>query len=218
MMRYHELRDSQGIGLEIINNFANQAEVKAVTKEANDPTKVDWLDAHETYQNQRGLTIIQNHFTFALKLSAGNQAWLDKLPATADLKKRVQQYIQNLADVFPSLANWRADELSFHLYDNPDIGLSFHRDNLRFIGLIAIIAIDGECDLVVRHQKQDYDFKVVPGDLCLLRATDLINTETELRPEHSVQNLKSPTRLSMMLRANNRPTETIPGFKFNNWP
>ena len=216
-MRCRELIDLEGPGVEIINDFADQTEVSSVLQEANDPERVQWLDAHEVYKNNRGLTIIQNHFTFALKLSEGDQSFLGQLPETAALKERTQRFINDLSTIFPSLANWEADELSFHLYDNKEVGLSRHRDNMRFIGLIAIISLSGECDLVITHQGKDIELPVIPGDLCLLRAPGLIDSPAEVRPEHSVQNLRTDTRLSMMLRANSRPTEAIEGFRFNNW-
>ena len=216
-MRYEQLMDLEQPGVEVIHDFADQAEVKSVLQEANNPEKVQWLDAHEVYKNNRGLTITQNHFTFALKLSAGDQSFLDKLPQTLALKERTQRLINGLSSLSPALADWQADELSFHLYDDQEVGLSRHRDNMRFIGLVAIIAINGQCDLVVRHKDQDINLPVVPGDLCLLRAPGLVDCEAEVRPEHSVQNLKADTRLSMMLRANSRPTEAIEGFRFNNW-
>ncbi|MYB75549.1 MAG: hypothetical protein F4X83_00295 [Chloroflexi bacterium] len=205
-----------GTGVEIIPCFADPSEVAVVAKEAGGLGK-EWLDAHETYQNKRGLEIVQNHFTFALKLSRGDQSFLDRLPNTVALKEKTQDYVNEMSAEFPSLENWEADELSFHLYDDQEVGLSRHRDNLRFIGLVAIVAIEGECDLVITHKGQDMISPVLPGDLCLLRAPGLIDTDEEIRPEHSVQNLKTETRLSMMLRANDRPAEAIPGFKFNNW-
>ena len=216
-MRYKELLDPKRSGVEVINGFAGPAEVGSVREEAADPKRVQWLDAHETYQNQRGLTIVQNHYTFALKLSAGDQSFLERLPKTVELKERTQQFIRGLAAVFASLATWEADELSFHLYDDREVGLSRHRDNRRFVGLVAIISIGGECDLVITHQGRDINLPVAPGDLCLLRAPGLIDSPSETRPEHSVQNLRTDTRLSMMLRANDRPTEAIKGFRFNNW-
>ena len=216
-MRYRELRDLEGTGVEIINGFADQTEVSSVLQEANDTERVQWLDAHEVYKNNRGLTIIQNHFTFALKLSEGDQSFLEQLPETVALKARTQRFINDLSIIFPSLASWEADELSFHLYDDKEVGLSRHRDNMRFIGLIAIISLSGECDLVITDKGKDIELPVIAGDLCLLRAPGLIDSRTEVRPEHSVQNLRTNTRLSMMLRANSRPTEAIRGFKFNNW-
>ena len=216
-MRYEELLHVERTGVEILEGFVDESEIEAILEEVNNPDKVQWLDAHEVYTNKRGLTIVQNHFTFALKLSAGDQSMLDKLPATVALKDRIQAFIRSLSPTFPSLANWEADELSFHLYDDEEVGLSQHRDNLRFTGLVAIASLSGECDLVVKHHDQDIRLSVSPGHLSLIRAPGLIETNEEVRPEHSVENLRTETRLSMMIRANNQPSDKIPGFKFNNW-
>ena len=214
---YQELIDPEASGLKVINSFAQKRELEAVLEEINNPQKVKWLDTHEIYKNKRGLTIIQNHFTFALKLDRGDQSFLKRLPETVKLKERTQAFIKELVPLFPSLASWQADELSFHLYDNQKVGLSRHRDNLRFRGLIAIVSLSGQCDLVITHREERIVRVIKAGDLCLLRAPGLIKSNQEIRPEHSVQNLKSKTRLSMMLRSNNRPAEAIEGFKFNNW-
>ena len=216
-MSYEALSDPEATGLTVIKEFVGADERAEVLAETQDINKVQWLDTHETFVNARGLTIVQNHFTYALKLSHGDQSPLTLLRATNSLYKRTDHFVKALAPTFPSLASWQADEMSFHLYDTPEVGLSRHRDNARFVGVIAILAIDGECDLTVRHEETDVAYAVVPGDLCLLRAPGLIDTSKEVRPEHSVGNLKTDTRLSMMLRANSRPDEAIPGFQFNNW-
>lgn len=216
-MSYETLSDPRNSGAVIIENFADDFACAAVLAETRDPAKVQWTDDHETYVNQRGLTIVQNHFSFALKLSRGDQTPLHHMPATVALYQRTEKFVKSLADLFPSLASWQADELSFHLYDDAEVGLSRHRDNARFIGLIAIVAIDGECDLVITEDDKDTALSVTPGDLCLLRAPGLINTDQEIRPEHSIQNLRTDTRLSMMLRANALPDKPIQGFRFNNW-
>lgn len=218
-MRYQELADPNGLGVEILEGFVGEPELAAVHGETLDPNRVNWHDVHSVYKNQRGLTIVQNHFAYAHKLSAGDQSPLEKIPNAVALYKRTERFIQGLSHVFPLLVDWQADEMSFHLYDDKEVGLSRHRDNLRFYGLIAILAIDGECDLVITRDGEDTPHHVMPGDLTLLRAPGLIDVGegVEVRPEHSVQNLTSDTRLSMMIRANNRPTESIEGFIFNNW-
>ncbi len=217
-MEFSELVRPEGLGAEVLHGFVGSQEQAAITSETQDTDRVQWLDAHETYTNLRGLQIVQNHFTFAHKLSRGDQSPLERIPATVRLYKRTEQYIQSLASIFPSLASWKADELSFHLYDDEHVGLSKHRDNLRFIGVIAIASIDGSCDLVISSDDgSETALAVEPGDLCLLRAPGLINANQEIRPEHSVQHLRTPTRTSMMLRANTKPDEAIPGFRFNNW-
>jgi len=217
VVSYEALIRPDGLGATIIRDFANPEEIAAVLAESKNPEKVDWHDSHDTYENQRGLTIVQNHYSYALKLSAGDQTPFDAIPSTVALCRRTQRFINSLSPIFPSLADWQPDELSLHLYDDQDVGLSKHRDTLRFTGLIAIIAIDGTCDLAITHNDEEIPILIEPGDLSLLRAPGLIDCDTEVRPEHSVQNLRTPTRLSMMLRANNRPTEAIKGFHFNNW-
>lgn len=216
-MSYDILADPEQLGVKIIEDFVSAAEIEEVLSEAQDPDKVQWLDVHDTYVNQRGLTIVQNHFAFALKLSRGDQSPLDLLPATVALYRRTERFVKSLSTVFPSLVAWEADELAFHLYDDQDVGLSLHRDNKRFVGLIAIVAIDGACDLVVSHQGEDVVAPVSPGALSLLRAPGLIDADIEVRPEHSVRNLRTPTRLSMMIRANSKPAEFVEGFVYNNW-
>ncbi len=216
-MEYVNLSNENAIGVEIIRDFVAEDELIKVNEEISSPNKVEWLNAHEVYTNKRGLEIIQNHDTFALKLHNADNTLLENLPLTKSLYQRTEGFIRGLNKFFPTLYGWTADELTLHLYDNKEIGLSRHRDNTRFIGLIAIISLDGICDLSVRHNNEDIDYQVTPGDLTLLRATDLIDSDNEIRPEHSVVNLQTTTRLSMMLRANSKPDEIVPGFKFNNW-
>jgi hypothetical protein len=105
-------------------------------------------------------------------------------------------------------------------YDDPNIGLSFHKDNLRFTGLVAVLALEGQCDLLARSNEWNKPDTLTtePGDLCLLRASGLLDLDFDYRPEHSVVNLRTPTRTSLMLRANKRPFEQLEGSKFDNWP
>jgi hypothetical protein len=112
------------------------------------------------------------------------------------------------------MVEWEADELSLHRYDDPDLGLSLHKDNLRFTGVIAILSLEGKADLATDEKV----YSAKPGDLLLLRAPGLLNVPGDHRPEHSVVNLRTPTRTSMMLRANKRPNEQIKGFSYDNWP
>lgn len=162
-MDYKRLADPNDIGAEVLKGFASAEEIAAVLGEASDPEKIQWIDSHDNYVNQRGLEITQNHFTFALKLSAGDQSILGDLPATVGLYHRTQRFIRSLDSVFPSLVSWTADELSFHLYDDKKVGISRHRDNLRFIGLVAIISVDGEGDLVITHNGEEITLPVEPG-------------------------------------------------------
>ena len=216
-MKYEELNNPELSGVEIIRSFIDKEQLYDINNEIETSEWVDWIDAHDVYKNNRDLTITQNHFTFALKLKNADSTHLDNLPNIRNLYTKIENFIVGLEEYFPSLKGWEADELSLHKYDNKEVGLSRHRDNARFIGLIAIMSLDGVCDLVVRHNETDIAYETYPGDLTLLRATGLVESDIEIRPEHSVVNLKTPTRTSMMLRANNKPDQLVPGFKFNNW-
>lgn len=142
------------------------------------------------------------------------------------LAREIQDFVRTLRSAFPTLANWTADEMSLHRYDHPDVGLSFHKDNLRFVGLIAVATIEGERDLEVKAE--DGSIVTLPmytGSLALTRATDLIpgivdsrGKKVNLCPDHAVTNLRTPTSTSFIVRANSRPNDEVPGFEYANWP
>lgn len=203
-------------GVVIIKEFTAAANLSDISAELADPERIAWRDNHSTYVNKRGLKIVQNHDTFALKLSDGDQSMTERMPAVMRNARSIQVFIQRLGIIFPSLDNWEADELSLHRYD-AKLGLSRHKDNARFIGVIAISALEGECDLEVSNDAGTTAYPTHPGDLIMLRAPGLIDSDEDLRPEHAVVNVRTPTRTSLMLRANNRPDETIPGFHYENW-
>lgn len=208
--------------------------------EMNDPTRVRWWDAGDVYVNHRGVKIVQNHDVYALKLSAGNQGPIDDVPSMTRLTNDTQSFVQSLSSVFPSLDGWTADEMSYHKYYDRDVGLSYHRDNARFVGLIAVVALAGECDFkVIDRQPASWIFdkklgkKVVsewlvnyehsyttkPGDMVLTRATGLYAGMTDDdRPEHAVMNVRSIPRVSFMLRDNRLPLNQDYGFTYYNWP
>jgi alkylated DNA repair dioxygenase AlkB len=200
-----------------VGRFAGEVLIEACQAELQDPERVAWRDAHSTYINKRGLTIVQNHDVYALKLSRGDQSRLDRIPNLAQLYSYMHRYIRHLGRVLPGLAGWTPDELSLHRYDDAEVGLSFHKDNLRFTRLIGILSLEGECTLAVRRDGAEQAFDAEPGDLMLLRGPGLVDSAEDLRPEHAVVALRTPTRTSMMLRENSRPDERIPGFEFDNW-
>ena len=210
---YDELLHPARSGVLRVPGFIDDALLRSAQ---HDSYEVAWRDVHSTYVNARGLTIVQNHDAYALDLVRGSHEPLKRLGSLAVVAAKVMDYVGELAQEIPTLKDWTPTEQSLHRYDDPDIGLSFHKDNLRFRGLIPIVTIEGSCDLAVRHPDGTVHYVATePGDLVALRAPGL-TTETDDRPEHAVVNLRTPTRTSMMLRHNNRPYDDLPGFDFDN--
>lgn len=211
---YSELLDLERSGVLHVPGFLSPDELTNVHAEAD---TLPWHDNHSSFINARGLTIVQNHDVYALKLSQGDQRPLDSIPRIAAAGQKVTQLISEMSESIPTLKGWAPDEMSMHRYDDAEVGLSFHRDNRCFIGLIAIVSIDGSCDLAVKRGEAVTLHPAEPGDIMLLRAPGLVETDQEVRPEHAVINLRTPTRTSLMLRANNQPQRRINGFHFQNW-
>ncbi len=215
----------RGIGAFVVPAVLTPWQVRYMQEEIFDPFRVAWRDNHDEYVNQRGVTITENHTVFALKLHQGDPSWIRRVPRMRALTYEVEKLANSLSGVFPSLEGWQADEMSLHRYDDPDVGLSFHRDNLRFSGLIAVITLEGASDFAVRHgdSGEEVRFPVGEGDLALTRATGLYpQTDSKGRPvnlcpEHAVLDLKTPHRSSFIVRANTRSHESLPGFTFDNW-
>lgn len=205
----------------------------ALLNEIANPERVVWRDAGETYINNRGLEIVQNHDVFSLK-TEGTYDPIWAVPKMAQLAIESELFVQSLADRYPTLGGWQADEMSYHRYYDKEVGLSFHRDNMRFPDLILVVAVDGECDFQVTDRTPIYggDGKIVdwdwrstytiptqPGDMVLTRAPGLlVDMGPSDRPEHAVMNMRTPTRTSFMLRANSRPLDRNYGFQYFNWP
>lgn len=216
-INYDSLTNPDAIGVFHEPGFLDIHELTAIQEELTDTEKIAWEDTHDVYTNERGLVITQNHDTYALKLSRGDQSPLDRIPHIRHAMDYIRTRVGEMALTIPSLVSWEPDEMSLHRYDDAEIGLDFHKDNNRFTGLIAIVALDGICDIVVRRDYQAVVTTTKPGDLVLLRAPGLVDTTEDLRPEHAVLNLQTPTRTSLMVRANKKPDEALPNFHFANW-
>lgn len=207
--------------------------------EMGDKTAVQWWDVHDEYFNERDKLIIQNHDVFALKLSRGNMEQVEKAPYMHQLAREQQVFIQSLHKFFPSLLGWEADEMSYHDYDDIDIGLSYHKDNLRFPGVVAVTTIEGASDFNVLSETEireynpdtdknevvdriwhsTYTIPVRPRSLVLMRAVGLVGEDIaeDLRPEHAVLNVQEDGRIAFMLRDNTKPDDTSYGFSYANW-
>lgn len=223
-----------------IPGFIRDEFILELMAEMDDDRLVPWEDSGDSYANNRGVKIVQNHDVFALKLSAGDRAPIERVPAMSRLAVGTEVFIRSLSSEYPSLINWTADEMSYHRYYDKEVGLSYHRDNERFTGLIAVVVIDGESEFrvidreeVSRKYDEELGQEVVdewfvhsefiiptrPGDLVLTRATGLYPDMVQAdRPEHAVVNVVVLPRISFMLRDNSRPDDTNYGFRYVNWP
>ena len=147
------------------------------------------------------------------------------VPQMRQLAGEIEGLIRGMGFLFPSLYGWTADEMSLHRYDDPDVGLSFHKDNLRFPGLVAVATIEGESDFCIQEVEQlgevekttIYRQPVRAGDLAFTRGPNLFPSESDIRGEHAVLNLRTPFRTSFIVRANSRPDEALVGFNYANW-
>lgn len=185
--------------------------------------EVPFTDAHREYENVRGLHIIQNHDLYALKRGIGDQQPFDRLTASLTTMYRIRKLVHRLGSpALPGAVKWAPNELSFHRYDVQELGLSFHRDNLRYLGVVAIYSIEGSCEFWTRMDEFDDEpvkHSMLPNDLMLLRASRLLPPpQIDLCPDHMVGKLITPTRTTMMVRQNSRPSEPVEGFDFTNWP
>ncbi|HVX23909.1 MAG TPA: hypothetical protein VG992_01005 [Candidatus Saccharimonadales bacterium] len=189
-------------GVAVVPDYVQRPQLSFLQQEILERGNIAWRDAHEKYTNARGLNIVQNHLSYALRTTAGDQSVFTRLPRLRDMTIHITNDVQGLAELSPTLADWRPDEVVLHDYDDPEIGLSRHRDHSCYTGIIAILAVYGTCDFVSHHPKtqQATTREINSGDLVLLRAPGLINTDEEVRPDHAVQNLKTMHRLSATWR------------------
>lgn len=207
------LGDISEDGVAHIPGYLGEEELEHIWDEQ---ASISWRDDHRMYENKRGLTIVQNYFSHSLKLDQGDQAWREQMPATNGAIIKIRKFVQSLWDHYPSLIDWRPTEVTFHRYDR-SVGLSRHRDSKRFIGVIAIASLDGECDLGIHRKGRTTLYPTSPGDLILLRAPGLFNTDEDLRPDHSVVNIRTRLRTSMTLRQDSEPDKALPNSYFDNW-
>ena len=228
-----------GPGVARLTEVVSSTFLEQLLDEMNDTNLVQWRDAGDIYLNGRGVRIIQNHDVFALKLSEGDQSYVDRVPHMTQLMRESEQFVRTLGHRYPSLQNWEADEMSYHSYYDAEVGLSFHRDNLRFNGVIVVIALEGECDFQVIDReplawvfdeesgrdvvtewtwRSTYTIPTKPGDMVLTRATGLLPGMTaQDNPEHAVMNVRVLPRKSFMVRANSKPHDQGYGFEYQNW-
>lgn len=220
----HELPSlRQALGPEGVGAYIIKKALAAEKRQLIVPqmTSVVWRDNHSAYTNKRGMVIDQRHDVCAYMLRIGNQTIVPGF--MRDLAESTTSFVRSLAPEFPILSSWGADEVSMHRYDDPRVGLSRHRDNIRFWGIIAVMTLEGSSDFVVYRDGREYSYRVEPGDLALMRATNLTGDPTDtayqvqMNPEHGVVNVVGLPRISLIVRDNLRPAEPAFGFTYDNW-
>jgi hypothetical protein len=190
----------EGPGAVLAPKFLNDDEIEAIQGEITDPARIAWEDQHKVFTNARGLEITQNYDSFLTGfISVGELD--DTLPNVAAAARRITRFINAFSVIFPTLLAWQPNQLTLNRYDDQEVGLSFHKDQTKYTGVIAIAAVDGECDIAIRNPDDTVEsYPTQPGDLVLLRAPGLYSSEYDIRPEHAVVNLRTPRRTSLMLR------------------
>lgn len=209
----------EGLGAYAIRGAVDAEWIHAYQKQMR---SVLWRDNHSVYTNNRGLVIDQRHNVIAYKLRIGDQAVVPEY--MRESAEMVARFVRSLGDEFPVLSVWQADEVSMHQYDDPEIGLSRHRDNRRFWGVVAVLTVEGVSDFVIYDRGNERVIEAEPGVLMLMRATNLTGDpvnqpyQTTMNPEHGVVRVRSLPRVSLIVRDNLQPNEPKRGFTYDNWP
>lgn len=214
-----------GMGAFHIPDALSPSSVQHLQNEVFDPMKVAWRDNHHDSEHPRHGRLIENHTVFALKLDRGDKRWEYRVPRIRQLRDETVRFIQSLGSIFPSIVEFSPDEMSLHRYDDQETGLSWHRDNLRFRGLIAVMRLEGVSDFQVLDDNDNvHTMTAKAGDLILTRATGLngLHHDAEGKlindcPDHQVVNAQTSFVTSFMLRQNSRPAENANGFDYENW-
>ena len=180
-------------------------------------SQVQWRDNHTVHRNKRGALIHQNYDAHVLKLAIGSQEKVIRLPLVRSLVHSVENLVRyTMATDFPTLVDWRADEMALHRYDPNAVGIDPHRDQTRFWGIIALMTLKGEGQFLV----QGYEPSITsqPGHLVLMRGAGLYPSKDEIRPMHSVATHDTDGRTSLVIRADRQYNEQFDGFVYDNWP
>lgn len=210
-----------GPGSFLLRSVLDERQIDLLHEEVFDPERVTHRDNHYVGPHKRHGTLVENHSVFALKLLQGDQSMVEKVPRMQALANNVEYFIRSLSVYFPSLEWYVADEMSLHRYDDQKVGLSFHKDNARFYGLVAIVTLEGQRDFQTMDRSGRIETTTVrEGDLHLTRVNGLYEPTgftSNICPDHAVVNLKTPYSTSFIVRANTLPNELVPGFTYDNW-
>lgn len=224
----------QGHGVFHVPGVLDAQAVELVQEEIFDPFCVQWRDNHHDSDHPRWGRLVENHTVFALKLDRGKKSHEFRVPRLRQLREETVDFIRGLGTIFPSLVDFTPDEMSLHRYDDAEVGLSFHVDNLRFRKVVGVVRLEGEGEFQYLNRKlekgeqpNEQDIEVVAakaGDLILTRVSGLHELRRDERgklindcPDHRVVNQKTPFVTSFMVRENSIPDENPNGFTYENW-
>jgi len=207
-----------GTGIALFRAVAYRDILSSAMKEINDPAKVQWRSQRHEFTNARGALIKENYDAFALRLHRGDREMADRLPTILALTRAVELLAtRDMAQYFPALNDWRADEMTIHRYDAGKVGISSHRDPTRYNGIISSLTLAGEGLLSVGDEDTGIqEIPLGPGDLFLMRGPGLYEAPSgvDIRPMHRVDG----ARTSLMNRDNLLPDKRFEGVVYDNWP
>lgn len=207
-----------GPGFVHISSVIDTDYLDAIQTEINNPANVAWRDNRTSHHNQRGVVIYQNYDAYSLKLRSGNQEMVTRIPVLGGLVQSVENLVRfDLAQYYPALTEWRADEMVLHRYDAHKTGITHHRDQRRFWGIIAVMTLQGKGIFSVQHGDQSESIVAKAGDLTLMRAPGLYESTDDIRPMHGVDSYQDSSRTSVVIRADRRADEKFDGFTYDNW-
>jgi alkylated DNA repair dioxygenase AlkB len=145
------------------------------------------------------------------------------LPTLALLCKEIQAVVRSFghADYYPYLAGWQIRDIVIQKYDKNSF-LSAHKDLKRHQKLIVICNLEGNANFEILETRTGPVIRQINdltyGDIILLRGSET-TPGVDDRPFHRVSGNTHPNvdyRISLTLRDNTEPQNTIKGFEYEN--
>ncbi len=119
------------------------------------------------------------------------------------LRVKIGESVRSCGERYPSLINWRPTDTVIQKY-TADSQISSHRDESKYMGVILILSISGEAMFRAGASRSaaDFEWRVGPGDLLVLRSEGLIDmNKDKSRLFHSISGaLGDEDRISIGFR------------------
>jgi hypothetical protein len=97
-----------------------------------------------------------------------------EFPLLQGLTNAVENLVRyDLAQYFPVLADWQMGSTSVHHYDADSVQIAHSPDPSQLWHVTPIALLDGNGEFSVTTDSVESSLKVVPGDLAIVRGTDL---------------------------------------------